>query len=376
MGSAELALQVTDPDSSVAGNLHDILSASERAADLCRQMLAYAGKSPFQTSEIDLTHSVKSIAGLIETSVEENVAVEFELEADIGSIGADRAQIEQATINLVSNAAEAIEGDGCVRIRTGSRFCPSGYFEARSYPYELPEGDFIFLEVSDDGRGMSAEIQNRIFEPFFTTKFMGRGLGLAAVFGIIRRHHGAITVESLPGRGSRFTLYFPQVKEQHELIELDRGARQLSLLEEEVRGKVLIVDDEEMVRNLAAMVLQREGISAVLAEDGMAGIQALKDFGDEIGCILLDMSMPRMDGAATLEGIHAVAPGVPVIIMSGHSEKQLACRFGEDQIFDFLPKPFAIEQLRSAIRRALSDLPPVGTQTIASQAPTSLEQRA
>ena len=352
MGSAELALSdpQVDRGSALDIGLRDILSASDRAADLCRQMLAYAGKSPFRTSPLDLSETIRSVESLLRTSVPESVELEFVLDAELSKVGADRAQVEQVLVNLVINAAEALDGAGRLVIRTGESLCNGDRLGGAAVPVDIPVGVYSFIEVEDNGSGMSEDVRERIFEPFFTTKFLGRGLGLAAVFGILRRHGGFITVESEPGAGSTFRAYFPLLEQP---ARPDAAERQLPLIHPRVSGTVLVVDDEQVVRNLAARALESEGFAVVLADGGSEGINTLRALAGDVSCVLLDMSMPQMDGEATLVRMREIVPEVPIIVMSGHAQSHVASRFQRDEVTGFLSKPFAIEQLRTSVRQAV-----------------------
>ncbi len=354
MGSAELARMDLGPDSPVDENLRDILEAAERAAHLCRQMLAYAGKAPFHTANLDLSAVVEGVSELLDTSVSKKIRLEMELEASLSTIGADRNQLEQVIVNLVMNAAEAI-GDhaGSIRITTGEREIGLPFLRAHGHTADQLPGQYVYLEVRDTGQGMSPEVLQKIFEPFFTTKFLGRGLGLAAVFGILRRHHGFVTVDSVAGEGSQFRAWFPVAA--GAVVPAVQRERQLQLLDHSDVGVVLVVDDEEMVRNLVRTALDKEGYGTVTADDGLAGISTLEEMGDQVGCILLDMTMPRMDGEAALREMKSIAPDIPVVIMSGHSEKQIFERFTNGEVADFLPKPFTLEQLRNAVKGAITE---------------------
>ena len=210
LGNADLALLWLPPDSPAESKLREIEAAARRAADLCRQMLAYSGKAQFATQPVNLSTVADEMAGLFKVSISENAALRCDLPAHLPSIEADAAQLRQVIMNLITNASEALnEGSGTISISTGQITCHRAYLADLDAGANLAEGDYVFLEVSDTGCGMDADTRARMFEPFFTTKFPGRGLGLAAVLGIVRAHHGAVKVRSEPERGASVTILFP-----------------------------------------------------------------------------------------------------------------------------------------------------------------------
>ncbi len=360
MGSAELARTSLPRDSATRDHLDSILMSSERAAELCRQMLAYAGKAPFSTQSLDLRELVLSLESLLATSIDERINLDIDLSTDVQPIGADRAQIEQVVLNLVINAAEAIANQpGTISIRTGEAVCDRDALAAMPLSWDVEEGTFAFFEISDTGPGIPEDIQPRIFDPFYTTKFLGRGLGLAAVFGILRRHGGFITVESSLASGSAFRVYLPLAKAQPRALTAtgSRSLRELNARDAPSRGNVLIVDDERVVREFATMALERDGFTTVLADDGSSGVESLRSMPGSVDCVLLDMTMPRMDGATALRAMREVAPEVPVIVMSGHSADVVEGLFEDGEVFAFLPKPFALDQLQWAVNEAMGEEP-------------------
>jgi two-component system, cell cycle sensor histidine kinase and response regulator CckA len=253
-------------------------------------------------------------------------------------------------MNLITNASDALgEDTGRIGLRTGLMTIdrPGGYTLYAAT--DLPSGEYLFLEVADTGCGMDEATQARIFDPFFTTKFTGRGLGLAAVLGIVRAHKGAIRVESTPGRGSRFQVLLPAAP-RTPVPEPDHTPAPVRWKGE---GTVLVVEDEDSVRTLARFILERAGFKVLVAEDGQVGIEAFDRDGDEVALVLLDLTMPRLSGQEVFAELRRRRPDLRVVLMSGYSEEDLRDRFARMGAVGFLPKPFGPNDLILAVRRAL-----------------------
>src|SRR5205823_3865740 len=258
MGNASLAIDMLPESSPLVPLLDDVVLASQKAADLTRQMLAYAGKGRFVSEPTDLSALVQDITGLVRTSISKRVRLDLKLQADLPPIEADPTQIQQLVMNLLINGAEAIgEMPGTVTVTTGVRQVEAGNLTTHFGAQGIESGPFVFLGVIDTGCGMDEATQSRIFEPFFTTKFTGRGLGLAAALGIVRGHKGALRVESQEGKGSAFEILFPVSKEPLRKQEPSPGeiVRRTPLK----AGHILVVDDEELVRRTAKSALERYG---------------------------------------------------------------------------------------------------------------------
>ena len=348
LGNASLMFEsagVRDPNREL---LQEILDATERAAKLTSQMLAYAGKGQFVIEPLNLATSVKEMAGLIASSVPKNVLVRYQLEERIPAIEADALQMHQIIMNLVINAGEAIGAqNGVVIVRTGA-VDRSDMPAAALMPADLPQGRYVFLEVSDTGSGIAPEVISRIFDPFFSTKFTGRGLGLPAALGIVRAHNGAIQLESEPGKGSRFIVYFPAVasvpaNEIRQAQSLTRGGYET----------ILVIDDEDVVRRTAANALAQFGYRVLLAEDGPEGIEQLRRHADSVALIVLDLTMPKMSGEEAARFLHASAPGAPIIISSGYDEGEVRRHLTSHAIAGYIRKPYRADQLAAKIRSVL-----------------------
>jgi PAS domain S-box-containing protein len=349
LGNASLARLDLPESSPVLPYLEQIEAVSVRAADLCKQMLAYLGKGRFQLQKLSLSDLVKETTQLIQLSISKSVVLRFNLAEHLPPIEADATQMRQIVMNLVINASEAIgEKSGAVSISTGAVRVDREYLEKTVLAPDLPEGDYVFLEVSDNGCGMDAATQARIFDPFFTTKFTGRGLGLSAVLGIVRGHHGALKVYSEPGRGTTFKLLFPAVAGAAETLPQESPTDTWH-----GQGTVLVIDDEETVRAVAARMVQSFGFTAMVAEDGREGVEKYRAHQAEITIVLMDLTMPHLDGEAAFRELRQINPAVRVILMSGFNEQEAINRFTGKGLAGFLQKPFKAAPLRKKLKEVL-----------------------
>jgi CheY-like chemotaxis protein len=340
-------------------------------------MLAYAGKERFVVQAVNLNAIVEEMSRLAQVSFGKGVSLQHELDKNLPHIQADAAQMRQVVMNLVINASEAI-GDttGTITLTTGVRQLTNAYLTTTYLAPDLPSGSYAYLEVADAGCGMDSATLARIFEPFFTTRFTGRGLGLSAVLGIVRGHRGALQVQSEPGRGTIFTIFLPTTDHRPPTTE-ERGSKSedrnvragetlSSILDplssnetsvvgrqSSVGGTVLVIEDDPSVQALAARILKHVGYDVLLADDGHAGVAAFNAQPDAIDCILLDMNMPQMDGAQTLQEIQRIRPGARVVLMSGHDEQEIASQFAGQALASVLPKPFSPAILREHVRQAI-----------------------
>jgi CheY-like chemotaxis protein len=289
---------------------------------------------------------------LLRGSITKQAALHCEVTDELPSIMADAMQMRQIITNLVINSAEAL-GDrpGSIVISTGVRAAKAEDFASSPLGLEIPSGDYVALEVRDTGSGMSPEIQERIFDPFFTTKFTGRGLGLAAVLGIVRGHHGALKVESEEGGGTRFLVLLPIVEGAVETTPTVPGNDD----EWQSSGRILVIDDEEILRTTTAAMLELFGLTPVCAADGFAGVEAFAAAPDDVRLILLDLTMPNLDGLQTLEQIRRIRSDAPILLMSGFTEQEVARRFAGHTLSGFLQKPFKLSTLREKLAAVLAD---------------------
>ena len=341
MGHAGLALMDLPTDSPIRQRIEQIETCAQRAAELTNQMLAYSGKGRFVVQPIDVSSVVREMTNLLQTAISKSAKLELRLAANLPAVSADGAQLRQVVMNLITNASDAIgEGSGTIALTTGvMEVCHADLDGAHAGSSAEP-GEHVFIEVRDDGCGMDAATRDRIFEPFFTTKFTGRGLGLAAVLGIVRGHRGAVRIDSIPGRGTTFRILLPScaspaaVQETENLPPTPRR-----------QARVLVVDDEPSVRTIAREALTRAGFTVVTASDGEEALERLRAEGAAVDAVLLDMTMPGLTGVETLRAIHQIVSDLPVVLTSGYSEQEAADRCGRETMFAFIQKPFAPSSL-------------------------------
>ena len=290
---------------------------------------------------------------MLAMSVSKKAIVTYHLADDLPPIHADAAQIAQVIMDLVINASEALgEHVGTIAVSTAALDLNAALLAAGGLGQELPEGRYVCLDVADSGCGMDDDVEEKIFDPFFTTKFMGRGLGLAAVHGIVRGHHGAVQVASEPGRGTTFRVLFPTG---------DSGARrgavapsQLSSTPGGESGTVLVVDDDEAVRTMTRRMIEQAGFTVLTASGGREAIRLFREHRQEIGCVVLDLVMPDLDGVETFRELRGFCPEVRVILSSGYSEETATERFTQEGLAGFIQKPYAMAPLIEQIRQAIA----------------------
>ncbi|HTM49013.1 MAG TPA: PAS domain S-box protein [Bryobacteraceae bacterium] len=351
MGNTSLALETLSTSNPARPLLHDALKASERASHLTRQLLAYAGKGHFVIEPIDISGLVREISALIQTSIPKNVHLRLDLAEGLSFIQADASQIQQLVMNLVINGAEAIGPDksGSVSVTTSVQEVDEAYLQtALGDPTDGALGSYVSLEVQDTGIGMDRETLNRIFDPFFTTKFTGRGLGLAAAQGIVRSHKGIMRVYSQPGRGTTFKVLFPA---SGETVAARPPAATPVVARSEL---VLVIDDEDVIRRTAKSMLERYGYTVVLAEDGKEGVELFKVLAEKVAVVLLDMTMPVMNGEETFRRLKAVKPDIRVILSSGYNEVEAIHRFAGKGLNGFLQKPYSAAALIQKIASVMA----------------------
>src|SRR5688572_27010535 len=357
MGNAGLARRamVAGRYEKAADMLADVLKASERAADLTRQLLAYAGKGQFVIQPVDVCKLVSEVSTLIRASISKKISLVLDVPDDCPPVEGDRTQLQQLIMNLVINGGEAI-GDrpGTLTVRIRTEQLTERRERLRTAGFPISPGDYVRIDVTDTGAGMDKETRDRIFEPFFTTKFLGRGLGLSAALGIVRGHHGAIGVRSEPDQGTTFTVLLPV----HRTTVPPRKSGAESSPERDLSGvgTVLVVDDDEAVRALAAGVLEEAGYTVELAENGIHAIERFRELGQSVSLILLDLTMPQLGGAEAALELRRLQPDIPIVAMSGYGDTEVAERFSGARIDDYLPKPFGPDQLAAKVRDVLTSV--------------------
>jgi PAS domain S-box-containing protein len=318
-----------------------------RAADLTRQMLAYSGKAQFHSRPLDIGHLVREMAHLLSVSISKKAELRLEIADGLPAVVGDPAQLQQVVMNLVINASDAIQDqDGTIRIAAQVEQLDALELAADYSGQTMAPGRFVVLTVEDNGQGMEAHTLPRIFDPFFTTKFQGRGLGLAALLGIVKAHKGGVRVQSEPGQGTTFQVLLPASSEIAKRTAPDTGG-------EHYRGSglVVLVEDEPDIRTATADFLRRTGFEVVQAADGRAGVERVREHLARVRLVLLDYTMPHMDGAECFRQIQTLAPALPVLMTSGFSEGVSTQAL--DGLAGFIQKPYTLPRLRAKIQEVL-----------------------
>jgi PAS domain S-box-containing protein len=368
IGNLEMSLAEIPCNTPARQSLEESRKASLLAADLCGQMLAYSGKGHFIINAISLAGIAKEMIALLESSITKRADLRLSCPDELPLVMGDSAQLRQIILNLILNAADAMTGpDGFIDIRLGTLECDDSFFEETMVKDPLAPGTYVELEVRDNGCGMDEQTRLRIFDPFFTTKFTGRGLGLAAVLGIVRGHRGAILIDSELGKGTSFRILLPVATaatiEQSTTTGRAPGTAPISPPLQE-NATVLLVDDDDGVRTTISRQLMRLGFRVIPAADGFEAVELVersfssggRESHESIDIVLLDLTMPRMDGAETFEKLHSIAPDLPIVLCSGYSDDELRARFEGKAIAGYLCKPFELRTLKAAVTEALDPL--------------------
>ena len=349
IGNCCLALETLPESRPERRHIGEAVKASERAAGLTQQLLSYAGKGEFCTSRVNLSKLTNEISSLISTSVPKNVELVLDLDPNVPAVNADAGQIQQIVMNLVINGAEASgEREGRVTVRTGVTSVASGDIQTEQSG-EVKPGRYVYLEVQDNGVGMDETIRDKIFDPFFTTKFQGRGLGLSAVLGIVRRHDGFLCLDSTAGSGTVFQVLFPALAET--AVDFEAAVTLGSL---RGSGTVLVVDDEEIVRKTAKAGLERCGYTVLLASNGREAVDLFRERANSIGVVLMDLAMPVMNGPDALKEIRAVRANIPAIFTSGFDQEKIVEQLTRgSSLTSFIQKPYNPRQLAEKVRSVM-----------------------
>ncbi len=354
VANAEM-LQADATDAESRRSAEEILQASQIATELCQQMLSYAGRTPVQLESFGLDELVTNLEDLLRATARGS-ALEFDLQGSPRGFRADSTQIRQVLLNLTLNAAEACgAAGGCVTIRTGEhRPDDAEESDGSLWIGDLdPELDYAFIEVEDDGVGMDADTLERAFDPFFSTKLLGRGLGMAVVFGIVRRHDGAAKVSSRPGRGTVIRVLFPARDTSTPRLEEVAPC----LPADGPRGRILLVDDDPRVRRVAQRMLTRGGYEASSAAHGEEALDRCEKEGHDLSCILLDLSMPGIGGDEVYRRLRRSHPQLPIVLMSGYTAERIGELLQGDEHAHFLHKPFSSDALFNAVTKATIGAP-------------------
>ncbi|MCE9530088.1 MAG: response regulator, partial [Planctomycetes bacterium] len=351
VGYADFALSSLPEGSPVAFMLVEIGKNARRAADLVAQILAYAGKGRFVIQSVDLSEIVNEMRGLLGSTVSINAELDYDLVPALPLVEADATQLRQVVVNLVKNASEALEeGKGKITVRTGlihiDRVAPDAIHASK----DLSRGPHVFLEVADSGSGMTPEVIEKIFDPFFTTKFTGRGLGLAVVQGIARGHNWTLEIRSEPGKGSTFRLLLPCSMRINPSIVPALPPKQQGW---RGTGTILVVDDEWAVREIVAHILKQAGLTVMVAEDGQECMTVFREHQQKFDAVILDVTMPNMNGLEVAAALRLVRPDLPIILMSGFSVMEVTLQSEGLGITGFVQKPFNAQDLLATVRLAL-----------------------
>jgi PAS domain S-box-containing protein len=350
MGNIDLALEDMTPDAPGRRNIENANLAAERAAELSRLMLTYVGQSKQDIHTLDMSKIVEGMTAILKVTTAEKAEIMIDTTTEPALFNGDAAQVQHVIINLVTNAVEAIHhAKGTVTISTGAMFLDRSYFK---YPFDetLPEGDYVYLDVTDNGCGMDRETLSKIFDPFFTTRFLGRGLGLASVLGIIRSHKGTAQLKSEQGEGTSVRVFFPTSTESVEpAIKIEEEVEAWSGM-----GTVLLVDDEDLVLELGKDMLEELGFNVLTAADGVEAVDLFQEHQQEIVCVILDIVMPRKDGKETFYELRALKEDVRVVFCSGCTEEQVTRQFDNVLPAPFIEKPFRLTDLAMKMKEVLT----------------------
>lgn len=350
LGNADLALQDLSDVAPARPSVLEIEHAARRAADLCKQMLAYSGKGRFELRHMNLSDVVSEMAHMLEVTISKKAVLRYLFPKSLPSVEADPTQMRQVVMNLITNASEAIgDKSGLITVATGAMHCDPDYFKTTYFTEDLAAGLYVYIEVSDTGCGMDAATVARVFDPFYTTKFTGRGLGLAAVLGIVRGHHGAVKIYSESGRGSTFKVLLPAVPGPADVLSKFEALPILWKGE----GSILLVDDEVLVRETASRMLERLGFKVIQAVDGRDAVARFMEHSDQICCVLLDLTMPHMDGEECYRELRRIRNDVRVIMSSGYNEQDVTQRFLGKGLGGFIQKPYRMESLSRTLQNIL-----------------------
>lgn len=350
MGYASLARHSEPTDAELTDHLLKIEGSAARAAELCQQMLAFSGRGQFIIEPVDLNKTVRDTLPLLQGSLPSRARLELALAPEPAMALGDVTQLRQIAMNLILNAGEALPpAGGDVIVRTAVRWMDQPELSTARVGSDLPPGRYVVLEVRDSGCGMDAQTLARIFDPFFTTKFTGRGLGLAAVLGIVRGHSGALRIESEPGHGSTFSLFLPASADVVSTPPKGNSATPWKHV-----GRVLVIDDEPPVRDIAAQLIRSFGLAVTTAENGSEGVELFRANPGEFDLVVLDQTMPGMDGIEALAALRAISPTVRVILVSGYNESERVAELSKGAPLLFLQKPFSRSKLGHHLRSLLA----------------------
>jgi PAS domain S-box-containing protein len=351
LGHCYLASELSDAELDYKAAFQKIETAGHRAADLCRQMLTYAGKSPMIQTYINLKDMVDEVVKMLQAAIKKNVVIEIDTLQSVPTIRGDISQIQQVVMNLIINAAEAIgDNNGTIKVKLTNEELGDETTSMDAFGTVITGGSFTCLEVSDSGCGMDEETQKRIFEPFYTTKSTGRGLGMSAICGIIKSHDGILYLNSTPGVGTTFKVYFPIP----DVADSAETSPSVSESFDRESGTILLVEDEQVLRSMGIDLLETLGFSAINAQDGHEALKIYRERGSEIDLVLLDLIMPDMGGIEAYRELRAINPELPIIICSGYSIESVSDVIENDRNASFTSKPYIPNELRNLMLRMIN----------------------
>ena len=346
-----VAKAIIDLEPSVLQHIQQIEIASKRAAELCRQLLTYAGKSPLVQTEVNICLLTDETVKMLQSSLKMNVTIEPDLKCDLPEFIGDKTQIQQLVMNLILNAAEAIgDNNGTIRIGLSKKVIQTGQYELDYRGSAILPGGYACLEVSDNGCGMDEATQKRIFEPFFTTKYRGRGLGMSAILGIIKSHACVLKLSSAPGVGTTFSICFPLpvVAAVAQTVPVPRPDHDVKACR-----TILLVDDEELLRAVGASMLYSLGFTVITASNGREALKIYRERASETELVMLDLFMPEMDGLAAYHELRKINATLPVLIGSGYNVEEVSDVIINDEYTGFIQKPYMLEELQDVLIKLL-----------------------
>lgn len=351
LGYASLAMKKLPMESEIRKDLYMVMSGARQAVDLTSQMLLYAGKGALEFEAIEISKVVDNMSSLIHSIVPRKIQLVQKLARDLPALRGDHVQLGQVVMNLVANAVDAIEDNtGLIEVSTGLREVDENLVRSCFFAEDKEPGAYLYLRVKDTGIGMNQEQVERIFDPFYSEKQTSRGLGLASLSGIVRQHNGFIRVHSRPGEGSDFTVFFPLVSieetlEQKPAIVHASGSR---------RGSVLLADDDVRIRTLMASILESDHFDLTSAEDGKEALRIFEQDPQKFDLLVLDCTMPKMSGGDVYKKVRASGSRLPVVLVSGYHQEQVAQNISADANAYFMKKPFNVDDFLNQVREALA----------------------
>ncbi len=351
LGYSELTISEIQQNDckNIIKNINEIKSASLKAADFVKQILIYSGKSKAITKPLNMSQLIKDMGKLLEVAISKKTNLIYEINDKDIYIEGDSSQLSQIFMNLIVNASESLNNkEGFVKIKTDLVYLKKDFLKNTNINYSNKEGEYILIEITDNGCGIEKDKLSKIFEPFYTTKFTGRGLGLSAVVGIVKNHNGIIKVESELNKGTTFKIYFPVSK---NIVTSENVTEKQSF---KGKGLILLIDDEEIIRKSGKQILEHINFEVITASNGLEGIELFKKFKNEIECVILDLIMPNMDGKEVFEHLIKIDENVNVILCSGYSESDIEKYFENKKISGILEKPYKINQLKEILSKTIA----------------------